>query len=92
MSSNGKWGGAREGAGRKHKADEIALIEKLSPLDELFFSKMEEAMDGGDPAILKLFAAYRWGQPRQTVDTSLSVDMGVIWNEFKVYEVNDQTN
>ena len=29
-----KRGGAREGAGRKPKADEVAMIEKLSPMED----------------------------------------------------------
>jgi hypothetical protein len=56
-------GGAREGAGRKPKADEIKLIEKLTPLDDLAFEKLKEGIESGSFPHLKLFHDYRWGKP-----------------------------
>ena len=38
-------GGAREGSGRKSKAEEQKLIEKLSPMEATAHAKLSEAID-----------------------------------------------
>lgn len=85
METNGH-GGKRNGAGRKGKADELELIERLMPLDELAFTKLGELLQKGDQQALKLFMAYRFGQPRQTIDANLTGELSVVWNETKNYE------
>lgn len=60
-------GGKREGAGRKPKAQEQQLIEKLSPLDTIAFKKLEEGVREGSYNFIKLFMEYRFGKPRETV-------------------------
>lgn len=85
METNGH-GGKREGAGRKPKADELELIEKLKPLDDLAFEKLSDLIQKGDIQALKLFMAYRYGQPRQTVDTNLTGELTINWHEEKTYE------
>jgi hypothetical protein len=40
----GKAGGARENAGRKSKAEEQSLIEKLTPLEPLAFAALQSAL------------------------------------------------
>lgn len=65
-------GGARQGAGRKAKADEIALIEKmdarLAP-DEVWAALAAKVLKG-DTNALKLWLSYRYGQPKQSIDLS----------------------
>lgn len=63
-------GGARQGAGRKPKADELVLIEKLSPLDDIAFTKLSEGVMSGSFHHLKLFYEYRYGKPKQQVDVT----------------------
>lgn len=82
-NSNG-WGGPRNGAGRKPKADEIALIEKLKPLDELAFQALQDGLQKKDQVCLKLFMAYRFGQPKQTVEAT--IDGGVLLNGMRPEE------
>lgn len=89
MKSNGH-GGVRPGAGRPPKADELELIEKLKPLDDLAFKELQKGLATGDPAFLKLFMAYRFGQPKQTVD--LNGDLSVNWFEQKTYDSDKETN
>jgi hypothetical protein len=60
-------GGTREGAGRKPKSDEIKLIEALSPLDEVAFTKLKEGVESGSFYHLKLFYEYRYGKPKQLI-------------------------
>ena len=78
-------GGAREGAGRKPKADELKLIEKLSPLDDLAFKNLESGVKSGDFQYLKMFFEYRFGKPKQTIDANVEGQMDVIWQEVKTY-------
>lgn len=66
----GKNGGKREGAGRKPKADELELIERLSPLDDIANKKLAEGIEKGSFHHLKLFYEYRYGKPKQIVDVT----------------------
>jgi len=65
-----KNGGVREGAGRKSKAEEQSLIEKLSPLEEQAFLKLSEAIDGGKDWAIKMFFEYMFGKPKQQMDVT----------------------
>lgn len=62
--------GGNKNAGRKPKADEIVMIEKLSPLDDIAFEKLKEGVEGGSFYHLKLFYEYRYGKPRQMIDVT----------------------
>ena len=64
----GKNGGKREGAGRKPKADEVELIERLSPMDDLALQKLKEGVSSGDFKFIQLFMNYRYGRPKETKD------------------------
>lgn len=68
-----KAGGAREGAGRKSKASEQSLIEKLSPLEPTAFKAFGEALECGKDWAVKLFFQYNFGMPKQTIDNNVSV-------------------
>lgn len=65
-----KKNGGNKNAGRKPKADEIVMIEKLSPLDDIAFEKLKEGVEGGSFHHLKLFYEYRYGKPRQMIDVT----------------------
>ena len=86
MAEGNGHGGKREGAGRKPKADEIELIERLKPFDDVALNLLKELLHSGDAAALKLFMAYRFGQPRQTVDANITGDLFIEWNETRNYE------
>lgn len=75
----GKAGGYRPNSGRKPKADEIQLIERLSPMDNIALKKLEEGVKGGEFAFIKLFFEYRFGKPKEKVDvTSLGEALNTI--------------
>lgn len=59
--------GGNKNAGRKPKADEIVLIERLSPLDDIAFTKLKEGVESGSFYHLKLFYEYRYGKPKQLI-------------------------
>ena len=61
-------GGAREGAGRKSKAEEQNLIEKLSPLEDLAFTALTSALKDGKDWAVKMYFEYMYGKPKQQTD------------------------
>lgn len=61
-------GGARPGSGRKPLVAEIALIRKLSPMDEAAFKALKKGVESGDIDFIKLFFSYRFGKPKEHVD------------------------
>ncbi len=61
-------GGAREGAGRKSKAEEQNLIEKLSPLEDLAFTALTSAIKDGKDWAVKMYFEYMYGKPKQQTD------------------------
>jgi hypothetical protein len=70
--------------GRPPKSDEIALIARLSPMDDLALKLLNDKLEEGDMAALKMFMEYRWSKPKQEVsvdgDLLLSIPAPVIYN------------
>lgn len=68
--ATGKRGGARKGAGRKPKADEIKMIESMDKalLPQAAWEKLALLVNQGEVQAIKLWLAYRFGQPKQQVD------------------------
>jgi hypothetical protein len=63
-----KRGGQRQGSGRKSKAEELSLIEKLTPLEPKAFAVLAQALDDHKDWAVKLFFQYQFGMPKQVVD------------------------
>lgn len=61
-------GGKRKGAGRKPKAEEQELIEKLSPLDDTALKALKNGLQDDESWAVKLFMEYRYGKPKQTIN------------------------
>ena len=59
-------GGAREGAGRKPKADEQKLVERLSPYDDEALNVLIEAVRDKEKWAVQMFFNYRYGRPVET--------------------------
>jgi len=57
-------------AGRPPKADEIALIEQMDAVavPEEAWRKLWALVEQGDTQAVKTWLAYRFGQPKQSVD------------------------
>ena len=70
-----KHGGKREGSGRKSKADEVNLIEKLTPLEDAAFLALKEGVERGDFKFVQLFYNYYAGKPRETKDITINEDL-----------------
>ena len=68
----GKNGGAREGAGRKPKIQEIKLIEQMDAIsvpNEIWNALLFKCKEG-DTAAIKLWLSYRFGLPKQQIDVT----------------------
>ena len=59
-------------SGRKNKSDEIAMIERLSPLDEIAFEQLTKGIERGEFAYVKLYFLYRWGKPKQIQEITVN--------------------
>tara|TARA_R110002096_G_scaffold283076_1_gene477091 strand:+ start:32 stop:274 length:243 start_codon:yes stop_codon:yes gene_type:complete len=68
-------GGIRKGAGRKPKADELNLIEKLSPLEDAAFKALKTGVESGDFKFIQLYYNYYAGKPRETKDITINEDV-----------------
>ena len=54
-------------AGRKPKAEEQKLIERLTPMEPLAHQALQDALSEGKPWAVKLFFEYLYGKPNQRV-------------------------
>ena len=56
-------GGARQGAGRKPKADEAKLVERLDAIidSDTAIAKLGELVAKGDMRAIQLYLSYRYG-------------------------------
>ena len=65
--NNGAKKGVYQGQGRKPKADELQLIERLSPLDDTALRAVEMGVKSGEFNFVKLFMEYRFGKPKESM-------------------------
>jgi len=66
-----KYNGGNKNAGRKPKAEEQKLVEKLSPLEPLALKQLEQAVRSGEKWAVDLFFKYYYGLPKQTIDQTI---------------------
>jgi hypothetical protein len=68
----GKNGGARIGAGRKPKIEEIKIIEQMDAIcvPEKIWEALLYKCQQGDTNALKLWLSYRFGLPKQQIDVT----------------------
>jgi hypothetical protein len=66
-------GGKRDKAGRKPKAEEQKLVEKLSPLEDTAHKALKDAVNAGEKWAIELFFKYMYGLPKQTVDLNNNI-------------------
>lgn len=86
-----KNGGARPGAGRKPKADEISLIESMDAvlIPESAWLALAEKVESGDTNAIKTWLQYRYGMPKQVVESkNINIDAGKLTDE-EIKKIND---
>jgi len=76
-------GGHSTNGGRKSKAEEQSLIEKLSPLEPKAYEALEAALNDGKDWAVKLFFQYNYGMPKQIIDQHNTHDI----NTFNLNDV-----
>jgi hypothetical protein len=64
--------GGHKNAGRKSKAEEIQMIERLSPLEPKAFKALEKGVEEGDFKFVQMFYNYYAGKPKETKDISIT--------------------
>ena len=64
--------GGHKTAGRKSKAEEIQMIERLTPLEPKAFEALKEGIDKGDFKYVQMFYHYYAGKPKETKDITIS--------------------
>ncbi len=64
-------GGKRIGAGRKPKAEEIKLIERLTPLADEAFKQLKKGVEAGDFKFVQMYLHYFAGKPKETKDVNV---------------------
>ena len=60
--------GGNKNAGRKPKATEIELIERLSPMEDEALKALHKGVKSGDYKFISLYMAYRYGKPKESKD------------------------
>jgi hypothetical protein len=78
-----KHGGIRKGQGRKSKAEEQNLIEKLTPLDKIAFKALKKALEQEQSWAVKLYFDYKFGKPRETKDINMTNDIIIDLSEWE---------
>jgi len=63
--------GVKGKAGRKSKAEELKLIEKLTPYEETAIQLLFEKLDEKDMVALKMYFEYMYGKPKQQVESEI---------------------
>ena len=69
--------GVKGKSGRKSKEEDLQMIEKLTPLDEMAFQKLKEGIEASEFAYLKLYFLYRWGKPIATKDITITSEQPI---------------
>ena len=75
-----EYGGKRDNAGRKPKADEIKLIEQLDKYIDAkdVFEMLERLIKKDDMKAAQLYMSYRFGKPRETVNMNVTQETPII--------------
>jgi len=64
--------GGHKSAGRKSKAEEVQMIERLTPLEPKAFEALKKGIDKGDFKYVQMFYHYYAGKPKETKDITIS--------------------
>jgi len=73
-------GGKRPNAGRKPKADEIAIIEQMDAVlvPSEAWAALAALVQSGDVAAVKTWLNYRYGMPKQSIDMGITGEINPI--------------
>jgi len=69
----GRSGGVRPNSGRKSKAEEQALAEKLAPMEADALKALHKGVKAGERWAITLYMNYAYGRPRQQKDITIDI-------------------
>lgn len=72
-----------KGSGRKPKADEQKLIERLTPLADAGYKALSNALKDEQGWAVKLFFEYMYGKPKQQIEQKNTHTI----NDFKIKDL-----
>ena len=77
-------GGRRLGSGRKPKADELKLVEKLDNVidNEIALKKLGELIAKGDIRAIQIYFKYRYGKPKEKIDINSSEGLNISFKDL----------
>jgi len=58
-------------SGRPKKSDELLMIEKLGPLEEIAFQELKKGIERGEFAFVKLWFQYYFGKAKQITELNV---------------------
>ena len=64
--------GGHSNGGRKPKAEEVKLIERLTPLEPQAYAALKKGIESGEFKFIQMFYHYYAGKPRETKDITLN--------------------
>jgi len=64
--------GGHSNGGRKPKAEEVKLIERLTPLEPQAYEALKKGIEQGEFKFIQMFYHYYAGKPRETKDITLN--------------------
>jgi hypothetical protein len=59
-------------SGRRPKDIDQEIIERLSVLDDLFFEKLETALDKGEVYAMRIFSNHRLPKPKEVKEIEIA--------------------
>lgn len=78
MADGRKNNGGHKTAGRKSKAEEQLLIEKLSPLEERAHKALKEAIEDNQSWAVKMYFEYMYGKPKEKKEIEFPQGLPVV--------------
>ena len=66
-------------AGRPKKSEEMALIEKLTPLQDEGLKQLKEGIERGEFRYVQLFFQYHYGKPTERREVSISQEQPIFY-------------
>lgn len=89
----GKRGGARPGAGRKPKAEEIKIIEEFRKVmpDEKVIRLLASLVEKRNLKAIEIWLSYLYGKPKQMIDANITNDVSQVIIERKIINTSDES-
>ena len=79
-------------SGRKPKSEDLKMLERLTPLDDIAFEKLKEGIEAGDFKFIRLCFLYKWGSPKQMQEVTVTNTEVPIFNLINFTTPEDQIN